>query len=120
MAFRTNSPSAGCRIEGWRDPKAHGGRWRQPYSLLPRGDPRRSRASAGQEARGPTPIASSLLEMKDFVGGLPSRLNQVMDAITNHELEVKIKAVDARLMMEGFQKIANRITAGIVLASSLG
>ena len=65
----------------------------------------------------PGNLFSSLLETKDFVGGLPSRLNQVMDAITNHELEVKIKAVDARLMMEGFQKIANRITAGIVLAS---
>ena len=57
------------------------------------------------------------LEVKDFVGGLPSRLNKIMDAITNHELEVKVKAVDAKLVMEGFQKIANRITAGIVLAS---
>jgi ubiquinone biosynthesis protein len=62
-------------------------------------------------------IFSALLEMKDFVGGLPSRLNQIMDAITNHELEVKIKAVDAILVMEGFQKIANRITTGIVLAA---
>jgi predicted unusual protein kinase regulating ubiquinone biosynthesis (AarF/ABC1/UbiB family) len=62
-------------------------------------------------------LFSSLLEMKDFVGGLPSRLNNIMDAITNNELEVKIKAVDAKLVMEGFQKIANRITTGIVLAA---
>lgn len=62
-------------------------------------------------------LFSSLLEMKHFVGGLPSRLNQIMDAITNHELEVKIKAMDAQLVMEGFQKIANRITTGIVLAA---
>lgn len=62
-------------------------------------------------------VLSSLLEMKDFVGGLPARLNGIMDAITNRELEVKIKAVDAKLIMEGFQKIANRITTGIVLAS---
>lgn len=59
----------------------------------------------------------SLLEMKDFVGGLPSRLNHIMDAVANHELEVKIKAVDTKLVMEGFQKIANRITMGIILAS---
>jgi ubiquinone biosynthesis protein len=59
----------------------------------------------------------SLLEMKEFVGGLPSRLNHIMDAIANHELEVKIKAVDTKLVMEGFQKIANRITTGIILAS---
>jgi ubiquinone biosynthesis protein len=57
------------------------------------------------------------LEVKDFVVGLPSRLNNIMDAITNHELEVKVKAVDAKLVMEGFQKIANRITMGIVLAA---
>lgn len=62
-------------------------------------------------------LFSSLLEVKDFVGGLPSRLNKIMDAITNQELEVKVKAVDAKLIMEGFQKIANRITTGIVLAS---
>jgi predicted unusual protein kinase regulating ubiquinone biosynthesis (AarF/ABC1/UbiB family) len=65
----------------------------------------------------PVSIFNSLLEMKDFVGGLPSRLNKIMDAITNNELEVKVKAVDAKLVMEGFQKIANRITTGIVLAA---
>lgn len=62
-------------------------------------------------------VFSSLLEMKEFVGGLPSRMNRIMDAITNQELEVKIKAVDAKLVMEGFQKIANRITTGIVLGA---
>ena len=62
-------------------------------------------------------LFSGLLEMKDFVGGLPSRLNSIMDAITNQELEVKIKSVDAKMMMEGLQKIANRITMGIVLGS---
>ena len=62
-------------------------------------------------------VFNSLLEMKDFVGGLPSRLTKIMDAITNRELEVKIKAMDAQLILEGFQKIANRITTGIVLAA---
>ena len=62
-------------------------------------------------------LFSSLLEMKDFVGGLPSRLNRIMDAITDKELEVKIKAVDVKLVMEGLQKIANRITTGIVLGA---
>ncbi|MDB6111782.1 MAG: hypothetical protein JWR69_3532 [Pedosphaera sp.] len=65
----------------------------------------------------PGNLFNSLLEMKDFVGGLPSRLNQIMDAVTNRELEIKIKAVDAKLVMEGFQKIANRITTGIILAA---
>jgi ubiquinone biosynthesis protein len=59
----------------------------------------------------------ALLEMKEFLAALPSRLNKVMDTLANHELEVKVKAVDANLVMEGFQKIANRITTGIILAA---
>jgi len=60
---------------------------------------------------------SALLEAKEFVTGLPARVNRIMDTVTNGELEVKVRAVDAKVVMEGFQKIANRITAGIVLAS---
>jgi len=59
----------------------------------------------------------SLLELKDFATGLPVRLNKIMDAVGNHEIEVRVKAVDANLFMEGFQKVANRITTGIVLAA---
>lgn len=61
-------------------------------------------------------IYSSLLEMKDFTAGLPSRLNRIMDTVANAELEVKVKATDAKLVMDGMEKIANRITMGIVLA----
>ncbi len=60
---------------------------------------------------------SALLEMKDFVGGLPSRINRVMDTVADGELEVKVEVPDTKIMLEGFQKIANRITAGIVLAA---
>lgn len=62
-------------------------------------------------------VLNSMLELKDFVAGLPSKLNKIMDALANHELEVKVKAVDAGLIMEGFQKIANRITIGLILAA---
>ncbi len=62
-------------------------------------------------------VLSSILEMRDFLTGLPIRLNKMMDVIGNSELEVKVRAVDANLVMEGFQKIANRITSGIILAA---
>jgi predicted unusual protein kinase regulating ubiquinone biosynthesis (AarF/ABC1/UbiB family) len=60
---------------------------------------------------------NSLLEIKEFIAGLPSRLNRIMDAIGSSELEVKVRAMDADVLMEGFQKIANRITTGIILAA---
>ncbi len=60
---------------------------------------------------------TTLLEMKDFVSALPARMNRIFDAITNSELELKVKAVDATVMLDGMQKIANRIATGIVLAA---
>jgi predicted unusual protein kinase regulating ubiquinone biosynthesis (AarF/ABC1/UbiB family) len=67
----------------------------------------------------PGSVYTSLLDMKDFTTGLPSRLNRIMDAVANSELEIKVKATDAKLVMDGMQKIANRITAGIILAGLL-
>ena len=64
-----------------------------------------------------THLLTSALEMKHFIGGLPARLNRLMDAATNAELEMKIRIVDANVMVEGFQKVANRIASGIILAA---
>ena len=62
-------------------------------------------------------ILNSLLEMKDFVTGLPSRLTRILDTVANAELEVNVRVPDVRLVMEGLQKIANRVTMGIILAA---
>jgi predicted unusual protein kinase regulating ubiquinone biosynthesis (AarF/ABC1/UbiB family) len=64
-----------------------------------------------------THVLTSALEMKHFIGGLPARLNKLMDAATNADLEMKIRIVDANVMVEGFQKVANRIASGIILAA---
>jgi hypothetical protein len=58
-----------------------------------------------------------LLEAKEFFEKLPYRINSLMDKATNNELEVKVKTVDEGYIMSAFQKIANRITAGIILGS---
>jgi ubiquinone biosynthesis protein len=59
----------------------------------------------------------TLLDMKDFITGLPERLNKVMDVVGKGEMEVNVRATDANLFMEGLQKIANRITSGIVISA---
>jgi predicted unusual protein kinase regulating ubiquinone biosynthesis (AarF/ABC1/UbiB family) len=64
-------------------------------------------------------VMSAMLDMKSFMQHLPTKLNRVMDAVTNSELEVKVKAVDAKMMLDGMQKIANRITAGLILAAMI-
>jgi ubiquinone biosynthesis protein len=62
-------------------------------------------------------LFTTAMEMKDFTTSLPSRLNRIMDAVTNSEIEVRVKAVDAVVVLEGMQKIANRITCGVILAA---
>jgi len=62
-------------------------------------------------------MLGSLLELRQFLGGLPSRLNRIMDSVANAELELKVRVADANAIVEGFQKVANRITTGIVLAA---
>lgn len=62
-------------------------------------------------------VVNSLLDLKNLFTHLPARLNRILDAVANAELEVKVRTVDAKLLVEGFQKVANRITAGVILAS---
>ncbi len=62
-------------------------------------------------------VVNSLLELKDFTVNLPSRLNRIMDAVANAELEVKVKATDAKMVVDGIEKVANRITNGLLLAA---
>ena len=60
---------------------------------------------------------NSILEMKNFMVQMPSRLNRIMDAIANAEIEVKVKATDAKIVVEGIEKVANRITTGLLLTA---
>ncbi len=62
-------------------------------------------------------MINSLIDFKNLFTHLPERLNRILDAVANAELEVKIKTVDTPLLVEGFQKVANRITAGVILGS---
>jgi ubiquinone biosynthesis protein len=62
-------------------------------------------------------LFSSMLEAKQFMGALPARLNKILDALGNAELDVKLKPVETHFLIESFQKVANRITTGLILAS---
>ncbi len=65
----------------------------------------------------PSNLMSGIVETKEFVEKLPSRVNRILDAIGNNDLKVKVDAIDERLLLEGLQKVANRITLGLVLAA---
>jgi predicted unusual protein kinase regulating ubiquinone biosynthesis (AarF/ABC1/UbiB family) len=62
-------------------------------------------------------LFSNLLEAKHFLGALPSRLNKILDAIGSAQLNVNVKTADTQFLMESAQKVANRITTGLILAA---
>ena len=74
-------------------------------------------ATRMRKAATPGHLFNSFLEMKDFVGGLPGRVNKILDVVGNSELEVNVKTPDAKHLLNGFEKIANRVTTGIILAA---
>lgn len=57
------------------------------------------------------------MEAKEFAEKLPTRVNRILDAIGNNELEFKVQAIDEDKLMSGFQKVANRISQGLILAA---
>ena len=65
----------------------------------------------------PTNLLGGLLEMKDLLVRLPSRVNRILDALARNELKVQVDAIDEDVIISGLRKIANRITMGLVLAA---
>ena len=62
-------------------------------------------------------LIGSALEMKSFLATVPGRVNQLLDALSNSDVELRVKWSDAKMIVEGIEKVANRIAAGIVLAA---
>ena len=67
----------------------------------------------------PATAFSSLLEAKNFAERLPGRVNRILDSLANQELKVKVELIDEGSVLEGLQKVANRITLGLILAAMI-
>lgn len=65
----------------------------------------------------PGNLFSGVLELKDLLQRLPSRLNRIIDSIANNELKLSVDAIDEKTLIVGFQKVANRITVGLIIAA---
>jgi ubiquinone biosynthesis protein len=65
----------------------------------------------------PSRMFTNLLEMNDLVQKLPGRINRALDAVTEEGVEVKVRVVEDAWLLEGMQKMSNRISMGIILAA---
>ena len=69
------------------------------------------------KALSPSNLFGDLLEMKDLLVRLPSRLNRILDALAHNELKIKVETIDENVLIDGMQKVANRITLGLIMAA---
>lgn len=65
----------------------------------------------------PGNLFSGVLELKDLVQRLPARINRILDAVANNEMKISVDAIDEKTLVVGFQKVANRITVGLIIAA---
>ena len=65
----------------------------------------------------PANVFSTALEVRDFAERLPARMNRILDALAANDLRLKIEVIDHGSIIDGFQKVANRIALGLVLAA---
>ncbi|HEV8428534.1 MAG TPA: AarF/UbiB family protein [Pyrinomonadaceae bacterium] len=65
----------------------------------------------------PNNLLSGVVDLKEFVERLPIRVNRILDAAGNNDLRFKVDAIDEKVVLEGLQKVANRITLGLVVAA---
>ena len=62
-------------------------------------------------------ILGMLTETKQFLGQLPLRANRILDLLADNKLKVRVDSIDEKALIVGLQKVANRITLGLILAA---
>lgn len=69
------------------------------------------------QSASPANLLSAAMDVKEFVERLPRRVNKVMDALAEGELTLNVQGIDEKDLMRGIQKLANRLTTGLVIAA---
>jgi predicted unusual protein kinase regulating ubiquinone biosynthesis (AarF/ABC1/UbiB family) len=65
----------------------------------------------------PGRVLSTVLDAKQFAERLPGRVNKVLDALAGNELTLKMELIDEGAILDGLQKVANRVALGLVMAA---
>ena len=65
----------------------------------------------------PGSVLSAAMEAREFAEKLPGRVNKVFDALAEGRMTLNVQGIDKAELMRGIQKLANRVTMGVVLAA---
>lgn len=67
----------------------------------------------------PENLFSVLIETKKLTEKLPERLNKISENLANNDFKIKLQGIDEKRFTDGFQKVANRITLGVIIAAMI-
>lgn len=62
-------------------------------------------------------LLRNMLESKELLEKLPYRLNKISDDLAHHRFKIKMDVFDQHKFVLALQKVANRITAGVIVAA---
>ena len=65
----------------------------------------------------PGNVVRAAMDAREFAQHLPGRVNRVMDALAEGELTLKIEGIDEDQLLGTIRALANRVTAGLVIAA---
>ncbi|MDP9117835.1 MAG: AarF/UbiB family protein [Actinomycetota bacterium] len=65
----------------------------------------------------PASLLTAAMEAKDFTARLPGRVNSVLDSLAQGSFTVKVDALDEVQFLHVLQRLATRLTMGLVLAA---
>jgi len=65
----------------------------------------------------PSNLLSGVVDLKEFAETFPRRVNKILDRVGNNEIRFGVDAIDEKVIIDGLQKVANRITMGLVVAA---
>jgi hypothetical protein len=69
------------------------------------------------ESASPARLLAAAMDAKEFAEKLPGRVNKVMDALAEGQITLHIQGLDEKELMRGTQKLANRLTTGLIVAA---
>jgi predicted unusual protein kinase regulating ubiquinone biosynthesis (AarF/ABC1/UbiB family) len=65
----------------------------------------------------PAKVLRSALDAAAFAEELPARLNKVLESLSEGRFTLRLEGLDEASMIRGAQKMANRVVAGVIIAS---
>jgi predicted unusual protein kinase regulating ubiquinone biosynthesis (AarF/ABC1/UbiB family) len=67
----------------------------------------------------PGDLVAAALDTKEFTAQLPRRANRILDSLADGEFRLRVDAIDEERLHTVLQRLATRVTLGMVIASTI-